>query len=64
MVGVLILASLAMITVYFRESPSGGLHGFQSAGVSVLRPFEIGANRRVQALYAGGKAIEYSEGCL
>ena len=44
-VGVLVLASLAMITVYFRESPNGGLHGFQSAGVSVLRPFEIGANR-------------------
>ena len=40
----LVVASLAMITVYFRESPSGGLHGFQSAGVSVLRPFEIGAN--------------------
>ena len=43
-VGLLILASLAMITVYFRESPNGGLHGFQSAGASVLRPFEIGAN--------------------
>jgi rod shape-determining protein MreC len=34
-----------MITVYFRESPSGSLHGFQSVGASVLRPFEIGANR-------------------
>ena len=34
-----------MITVYFRESPNGGLHGFQSAGASVMRPFEIGANR-------------------
>jgi len=44
-VGLLILLSLAMITVYFRESPSGGLHGFQSAGASVLRPFEIAANR-------------------
>ena len=44
-VGVLILASLAMITVYFRESPNGGLHGFQSDGASVLRPFEIGADR-------------------
>ena len=44
-VGLLILASLAMITVYFRESPNGGLHGFQSAGASVLRPFEIGADR-------------------
>jgi rod shape-determining protein MreC len=44
-VGLLILASLAMITVYFRESPNGGLHGFQSTGASVLRPFEIAADR-------------------
>ena len=34
-----------MITGYFRESPNGGLHGFQSAGASVLRPFEIAADR-------------------
>ena len=34
-----------MITVYFRESPNGTLHGFQSAGSSALRPFEIAANR-------------------
>ena len=45
MVGLLVLASLAMITVYFRESPNGGLHDFQSAASSVLRPFEIAANR-------------------
>lgn len=44
-VGLLVLASLAMLTVYFRESPDGGLHGFQSTGASVMRPFEIGANR-------------------
>ncbi len=45
-VGLLILLSLAMITVYFREAPSGGgLHGFQSAGASAMRPFEIAANR-------------------
>jgi rod shape-determining protein MreC len=44
-VGLLVLASLAMITVYFRESPNGSLHGFQSAGASVLRPFEIAADR-------------------
>ena len=45
MVGLLVLASLAMITVYFRESPNGGLHDVQSAASSVLRPFEIAANR-------------------
>jgi rod shape-determining protein MreC len=44
-VGLLVLASLVMITVYFRESPNGSLHGFQSAGASVLRPFEVAANR-------------------
>jgi rod shape-determining protein MreC len=44
-VGLLVLVSLAMITVYFRESPNGGLHDFQSAGSSALRPFEIAANR-------------------
>jgi rod shape-determining protein MreC len=43
--GVLVLLSLVLITVYFRESASGGLHGVQSAGATVLRPFEIGANR-------------------
>ena len=44
-VGLLVLASLAMITVYFRESPNGGLHDAQSAGSSALRPFEIAADR-------------------
>ena len=44
-VGLLVLASLTMITVYFREAPNGGMHDFQSTGASVLRPFEIAANR-------------------
>jgi rod shape-determining protein MreC len=44
-VGLLVLASLAMITVYFRESPNGSLHDVQSAASSALRPFEIAANR-------------------
>ena len=39
------LLSLVLITVYFRESASGGLHSVQSTGATVLRPFEIGANR-------------------
>lgn len=45
MVGLLVLACLAMITIYFREAPNGGLHQFQSVASSVLRPFEIAANR-------------------
>jgi rod shape-determining protein MreC len=40
-----VLLSLALITVYFRESGSGSLHGVQNAGATVLRPFEVGAER-------------------
>ena len=40
------LLSLVLITVYFRESASGGLHGVQSTGATVLRPFEVGAEPR------------------
>jgi rod shape-determining protein MreC len=47
-VAVLVLVSLALLTVYFRESSNGGLHGVQSAGASVLRPFEVAANRVAQ----------------
>jgi rod shape-determining protein MreC len=43
--GVLVLLSLVLITVYFREPAGGSLHGVQSTGATVLRPFEIGANR-------------------
>jgi rod shape-determining protein MreC len=43
--GVLVVLSLALITVYFRESDDGALHGIQGAGATVLRPFEVGAER-------------------
>lgn len=39
------LLSLVLITVYFREPAGGGLHGVQSTGATILRPFEVGANR-------------------
>src|SRR5918911_4091957 len=42
---VLVLLSIGLITVYFRESDSGGLHQVQSAGATVLRPFEVAAER-------------------
>jgi rod shape-determining protein MreC len=45
---VLVAVSLALLTVYFRESSSGGLHSVQSAGSTVLRPFEVAANRIAQ----------------
>jgi rod shape-determining protein MreC len=44
-VGVLVLLSLLMITLYFRESPSGGLHGLQGAGATALKPFQVAAER-------------------
>jgi len=43
--GVLVLLSLVLITVYFREPAGGGLHSVQSTGATILRPFEVGANR-------------------
>jgi rod shape-determining protein MreC len=45
---VLVVVSLALLTVYFRESSGGGLHEIQSVGASILRPFEIAANRVAQ----------------
>lgn len=42
---VLVIASLALLSVYFRESNGGPVHHIQSAGASVLRPFEVGAER-------------------
>lgn len=47
-VAILVLVSLALLTVYFRESSGGGLHGLQSTGASILRPFEVAANRVAQ----------------
>jgi rod shape-determining protein MreC len=44
-VGVLVVLSLALITVYFREPTDGSLHGAQNVGAAVLRPFEVAAER-------------------
>jgi rod shape-determining protein MreC len=41
----LVLLSLALLTVYFRESSDGVLHGAQRIAVSVLTPFEVAAER-------------------
>jgi rod shape-determining protein MreC len=43
--GALVVASLALLSVYFRESNDGPLHGVQSTGAAILRPFEVGAER-------------------
>jgi rod shape-determining protein MreC len=44
-VGVLVVLSLTLLSVYFRESEGGPLHDGQGAGATVLRPFEVGAER-------------------
>jgi rod shape-determining protein MreC len=44
-IGALIFLSLVLITVSFREPTTGALHGVESAGATVLRPFEVGAER-------------------
>ncbi len=44
-VGVLALLSLALLSVYFRESDDGPLHSAQDVGASVMRPFQVGAER-------------------
>jgi rod shape-determining protein MreC len=42
---VLVLISLALITVYFRESEGGTLHSAQRIGLSVAMPFEVAGER-------------------
>jgi rod shape-determining protein MreC len=42
---VLVLLSIALITIYFREPANGRLHHVQSVGATVLRPFEVAADR-------------------
>jgi rod shape-determining protein MreC len=44
-VGILVVLSLVLITVSFRQPTSGALSGIESAGVTVLRPFEVAAER-------------------
>lgn len=41
----LVLLSLALVTVYLRESSDGALHGAQRIGVSILTPFEVAGER-------------------
>jgi rod shape-determining protein MreC len=44
----LVLASLALLSVYFRESETGPLHDAQDAGASVIHPFQVAAERIAQ----------------
>jgi len=44
-VGILAVLSLALLSVYFRESSDGPLHGAQDVGATAIRPFQVGAER-------------------
>ncbi len=45
MLGVLVVLSLALITISFREQESGPLHDVQGAVASVLQPLEVAVER-------------------
>ena len=45
MVGLLVLLSLILITISFRGPSSGVARGIETAGATVLRPFEVAAER-------------------
>src|SRR5688500_3607024 len=47
-IGLLVLASLVLISLSFRAEESGPLSGVQSAGATVLRPFAVGFERVAQ----------------
>jgi rod shape-determining protein MreC len=64
--GVLVLLSIALLTVYFRESASGPLHRTQGVGAAILRPFEVGTERIARPFrdaygYFHGLAVARSE---
>src|SRR5919112_4836396 len=43
-----VVASLVLLTVYFGESTSGGLHAVQRGALSVLGPIQEGASRALK----------------
>ena len=47
-VGLLVLASLVLISLSFRSDDSGPLSGVESAGATALRPFAVGLERVAQ----------------
>ncbi|HET9508595.1 MAG TPA: rod shape-determining protein MreC [Gaiellaceae bacterium] len=47
-IGLLVLASLVLISLSFRSDGSGPLSGVHSAGATVLRPFAVGFERVAQ----------------
>jgi rod shape-determining protein MreC len=59
-VGILILASLVLISLSFRSEDTGPVSGVQSAGATALRPFAVGLERVAQPfrdVYAWGDSL-------
>ena len=48
LLGVLVLASLVLVTLYFRAPQTGSLHSARSGAASALKPFQVAADRVVQ----------------
>lgn len=48
LLGLLLVLSLVLVTLYFREPQEGALHSARSAGSAVLKPFQVAAERVVQ----------------
>jgi rod shape-determining protein MreC len=44
----LVILSLAVFTLFFREQAGGALHGAQKAGASVLQPLETGVSKVIK----------------
>ncbi len=59
--GLLLLASLILISVSFRSNESGPLTGVESAGATALRPFVVGLERVAQPFR---DAYEWADGLL
>lgn len=55
--GALVLASLVLVTLYFREPRSGSLHAVRSTGSAVLMPFQVAADRVVEPFRDGWEYV-------
>ena len=50
---VLVLSSLALLTLYFREADSGFVHRVQDGAVRLVSPLQEGSARAIQPLRDG-----------
>ena len=57
-VGVLVVLAIALITVSFREGDTGPLARAQDAGATILRPFQVAADRVAEPFEDGYRWID------